>query len=135
MNLLEPWKDMADDIIEIPDGAGLSDHTRSDLVELWTSGDDSGFHDPYSPVRILLQYQLQSRRFSLAIHSLCCRPSYWGTCGFDYWRCLCFCHCSLLGMFPLYHIVYSGLCVGFVWWEETDYRTGMSNNTKSATQN
>jgi hypothetical protein len=79
MNLLEPWKDMADDIIEIPDGAGLSDHTRSDLVELWTSGDDSGFHDPYSPVRILLQYQLQSRRFSLAIHSLGCRPSYWGT--------------------------------------------------------
>jgi hypothetical protein len=49
--MLEPWKDMQDDIIEIPDGAGLSDHTRSDLVELWTSGGDVGFHDPYTPVR------------------------------------------------------------------------------------
>ena len=41
---------MQDDIIEIPDGAGLSDRTRNDLVELWTSGDDVGFHDPYTPV-------------------------------------------------------------------------------------
>jgi hypothetical protein len=52
MKMLEPWKEMADDIIEIPDGAGLSDNTRNDLVELWTSGDDSGFHDPYTPVSI-----------------------------------------------------------------------------------
>lgn len=50
IKMLEPWKDMQDDIIEIPDGAGLSDNTRSDLVELWTSGDDVGFHDPYTPV-------------------------------------------------------------------------------------
>src|SRR2546423_9230549 len=50
VKMLEPWKDMQDDIIEIPDGAGLSDHTRNDLVELWTSGDDIGIHDPYTPV-------------------------------------------------------------------------------------
>ena len=56
LKMLEPWKDMADDIIEIPDGAGLSDTTRNDLVELWTSGDDSGFHSPYTLVTLPFAY-------------------------------------------------------------------------------
>lgn len=112
--MLEPWKDMQDDIIEIPDGAGLSDHTRSDLVELWTSGGDVGFHDPYTPVRphsiplLLPVLDFFSANFPLffSIAGLLVSPS---------WELYCF-------LFNILSVLV------------TDFRTGTSNNTKSAMQ-